>query len=151
MSQVSLGRPEFVPGTPPGHPTAKFLYVIFSINPGFLCLLSRTTVYFEAICITAAGFRSSNRLLLKESQFLSGIFRGGGKNVTMVFAPPLGWAKTALSKNFFFAFRITRFRLHATAFRMKCRKRNSLRDWQDSVSVTYAKTNVEKRPYLNCS
>ena len=29
MSQVSLGRPELVPGTPPGHPTAKFLYVIF--------------------------------------------------------------------------------------------------------------------------
>ena len=29
MSQVSLGRPEFVPGTPPGYPTAKFLYVIF--------------------------------------------------------------------------------------------------------------------------
>ena len=29
MSQVSLGRPEFVPGTPPGHPTAKFLDVIF--------------------------------------------------------------------------------------------------------------------------
>ena len=29
MSQVSLGRPEFVPGTSPGHPTAKFLYVIF--------------------------------------------------------------------------------------------------------------------------
>ena len=29
MSQVSLGRPEFVPGTPPGHPTAKFLHVIF--------------------------------------------------------------------------------------------------------------------------
>ena len=29
MSQVSLGRPEFVPGTPPGHPTAKFLYVTF--------------------------------------------------------------------------------------------------------------------------
>ena len=29
MSQASLGRPEFVPGTPPGHPTAKFLYVIF--------------------------------------------------------------------------------------------------------------------------
>ena len=29
MSQVSLGRPEFVPGTPPGHPTAKFLYWIF--------------------------------------------------------------------------------------------------------------------------
>ena len=28
MSQVFLGRPEFVPGTPPGHPTAKFLYVI---------------------------------------------------------------------------------------------------------------------------
>ena len=26
MSHVSLGRPEFVPGTPPGHPTAKFLY-----------------------------------------------------------------------------------------------------------------------------
>ena len=29
MSHMSLGRPEFVPGTPPGHPTAKFLYVIF--------------------------------------------------------------------------------------------------------------------------
>ena len=29
MSQVSLRRPEFVPGTPPGHPTAKFLYVIY--------------------------------------------------------------------------------------------------------------------------
>ena len=29
MSQVFLGRPEFVPGTPPWHPTAKFLYVIF--------------------------------------------------------------------------------------------------------------------------
>ena len=29
MSHVYLGRPEFVPGTPPGHPTAKFLYVIF--------------------------------------------------------------------------------------------------------------------------
>ena len=26
MSQVFLGRPEFVPGTPPGHPTAKFLH-----------------------------------------------------------------------------------------------------------------------------
>ena len=29
MSHVSLGRPEFVPGMPPGHPTGKFLYVIF--------------------------------------------------------------------------------------------------------------------------
>ena len=29
MSQVCLGRPEFVPGTPPGHLTAKFLCVIF--------------------------------------------------------------------------------------------------------------------------
>ena len=29
MSHVSLGRPKFVPGTHPGHPTAKFLYVIF--------------------------------------------------------------------------------------------------------------------------
>ena len=26
---MSLGRPEFVPGTPPGHPTAKFLCLIF--------------------------------------------------------------------------------------------------------------------------
>ena len=32
MSQVSLGRPEFIPGTSPGHPTAKFLYVIFLIG-----------------------------------------------------------------------------------------------------------------------
>ena len=39
MSQVSLGRPEFVPGTPPGHPTAKFLYVIFLYR--FFSLLFR--------------------------------------------------------------------------------------------------------------
>ena len=46
MSQVSLGRPEFVPGTPPGHPTAKFLYVIFLLvffspyqMPCLLCFL----------------------------------------------------------------------------------------------------------------
>ena len=39
MSQVSLGRPEFVPGTPPGHPTAKFLYGIF-LYRFFLSLLS---------------------------------------------------------------------------------------------------------------
>ena len=38
MSQVSLGRPEFVPGTPPGHPTAKFLYVLFLYR--FFSLLS---------------------------------------------------------------------------------------------------------------
>ena len=36
MSQVSLGRPEFVPGMPLGHPTAKFLYVIFLYR--FFCL-----------------------------------------------------------------------------------------------------------------
>ena len=36
MSQVSLGRPEFVPWTPLGHPTAKFLYVIFLCR--FFCL-----------------------------------------------------------------------------------------------------------------
>ena len=36
MSQVSLGRPEFVPGTPSGHPTAKFLYVIFLYRFFFL-------------------------------------------------------------------------------------------------------------------
>ena len=35
MSQVSLGRPEFVPGTPPGHPTAKFLYFDFSLSVFF--------------------------------------------------------------------------------------------------------------------
>ena len=39
MSQVSLGRPEFVPGTPPGHPTAKFLYVIFLYRFFFLSII----------------------------------------------------------------------------------------------------------------
>ena len=39
MSQVSLGRPEFVPGTPPGHPTAKFLYVLFLYRFFFLSLV----------------------------------------------------------------------------------------------------------------
>ena len=38
MSQVSLGGPEFVSGTPPGHPTAKFLYVIFFF--GFSLLIN---------------------------------------------------------------------------------------------------------------
>ena len=42
MSQVSLGRPEFVPGTPPGHPTAKFLYVIFLYR--FFSLLNEHSV-----------------------------------------------------------------------------------------------------------
>ena len=32
MSQVSLGRPEFVPGTPPGHPTAKIPLCDFSLS-----------------------------------------------------------------------------------------------------------------------
>ena len=40
MSQVSLGRPEFVPGTPPGRPTAKFLYLIFLYRFFFLSIMS---------------------------------------------------------------------------------------------------------------
>ena len=36
MSQVSLGHPEFVPGTPPRHPTAKFLYSGARGPPQFL-------------------------------------------------------------------------------------------------------------------
>ena len=44
MSQVSLGRPEFVPGTPPGHPTAKFLYY-FARSPETFC------EYFFRICL----------------------------------------------------------------------------------------------------
>ena len=35
MSQVSLGRPAFVPGTPPGHPTAKFPLCDFSLSVFF--------------------------------------------------------------------------------------------------------------------
>ena len=42
MSQVSLGRLEFVPGTPPGHPTAKFLYVIFLSRCFFLSLFEQS-------------------------------------------------------------------------------------------------------------
>ena len=44
MSQVSLGRPEFVPGTPPGHPTAKFLYVIFLYR-----FFSRSSDFFSKV------------------------------------------------------------------------------------------------------
>ena len=43
MSQVSLGFPEFVPGTPPGHPTAKFLYVI-SLYRFFSLLIYQKTI-----------------------------------------------------------------------------------------------------------
>ena len=32
MSQVSLGRPEFVPGTPPGHPTRQIPLCDFSLS-----------------------------------------------------------------------------------------------------------------------
>ena len=56
MSQVSLGRPEFVPGTPPGHPTAKFLYVIFLYRFFFLSLITDTTG--ESNLGTGAGWRT---------------------------------------------------------------------------------------------
>ena len=45
MSQVSLGRPEFVPGMPPGHPAAKFLYVIFLYR--FFSLLTSGSEFWE--------------------------------------------------------------------------------------------------------
>ena len=32
MSQVSLGRPEFVPGTPPGHPDRQIPLCDFSLS-----------------------------------------------------------------------------------------------------------------------
>ena len=44
MSHVSLGRPEFVPGTPPGHPTAKFLYVIF-LSRFFLSIVNPNSLF----------------------------------------------------------------------------------------------------------
>ena len=38
MSQVSLGRPEFVPGTPPGHPDRQIPLCDFSLSVFFLPL-----------------------------------------------------------------------------------------------------------------
>ena len=35
MSQVSLGRPEFVPGTPPGHPDRQIPLCEFSLSVFF--------------------------------------------------------------------------------------------------------------------
>ena len=32
MSEVSLGRPEFVPGTPPGHPDRQIPLCDFSLS-----------------------------------------------------------------------------------------------------------------------
>ena len=59
MSQVSLGRPEFAPGTPPGHPDRQiplcdFLYRFFSpyclgINYGLLIPTSQFQKYFLII------------------------------------------------------------------------------------------------------
>ena len=53
MSQVSLGRPEFVPGTPLGHPTAKFLYVIFLYR--FFSLHKNVSVLTESFWGSAKG------------------------------------------------------------------------------------------------
>ena len=59
MSHVSLGRPEIVPGTPPGHPTAKFLYVIFlyrffSLHSwAALTCTSRRIGGLVSLCLTA--------------------------------------------------------------------------------------------------
>ena len=58
-SRASLGRSEFVPGTLPGLPTTKFLYVIFFI--GVLLhknLLNTKTLFF-------VGFITSNVRLLQ--------------------------------------------------------------------------------------
>ena len=47
INQASLGRPEFVPGTPPGHPTAKFLYVIFLYRFFFLSIKKSPNTDFD--------------------------------------------------------------------------------------------------------
>ena len=41
MSQVSLGRPEFVPGTPPGHPDRQIPLCDFSLPVFFLSIMTR--------------------------------------------------------------------------------------------------------------
>ena len=38
MSQVSLGRPEFVLGTPPGHPDRQIPFCDFSLSVFFLSI-----------------------------------------------------------------------------------------------------------------
>ena len=58
MSQVSLGRPEFVSGTPSGHPTAKFLYVILII--GFFLSIFWTNCQLLA---PNSGFIQANAIL----------------------------------------------------------------------------------------
>ena len=44
MSQVSLGRPEFVPGTPPGHPDRQIPLCDFSLSVFFL---STESLFFQ--------------------------------------------------------------------------------------------------------
>ena len=44
MSQVSLGRPEFVPGTPPGHPDRQIPLCDFSLSVFFSSLLSKDDI-----------------------------------------------------------------------------------------------------------
>ena len=43
MSQVSLGRPEFVPGTPPGHSDRQIPLCDFSLSVFFLSIVSSVT------------------------------------------------------------------------------------------------------------
>ena len=59
MSQVSLGRPEFVPGTPPGHPTAKFLCVI-SLYRFFVFILqhSATVIIWQLLACDCCSWWS---------------------------------------------------------------------------------------------
>ena len=50
MSQVSLGRPEFVPGTPPGHPDRQIPLCDFSLSVFFSPQLCAHLHSFTLFC-----------------------------------------------------------------------------------------------------
>ena len=54
LSHVSLGRPEFVPGTLRGIPTAKFLYVIFLYR--FFLSINDQSEYVNVIGVISEPF-----------------------------------------------------------------------------------------------
>ena len=69
MSQVSLGRPEFVPGTPPGHPDGQIPSFDFSLSVFSLHIEGppRQKFYTKPLFYTAAT----------PSRLFSGVVGGG--------------------------------------------------------------------------
>ena len=61
MSQVSLGRPEFVPGTPPGHPDRQIPLCDFSLSVFFSLLMEIVVFCHRNYCFTIRTSSLSSR------------------------------------------------------------------------------------------